>query len=754
MPHSADILVVEDDKVFSDFLENLLGFNGYSIRLAHTGQEALKCISRRKADLVLLDVGLPDMDGRNVLKLIGADAPDTPVILMTGAASVESATKALQSGAYDYLAKPLEPSKLFKTIQNALDRNRIEKQRQKAVEKLGESEEKYHQLFDNIVDAVTIIDAKTSRFEDANKATLDLYGYSLEEFCKLTVGDISAEKEKTQNALNRLKHGEQGGGFVPVRYQQKKDGTIFPVEISVAAFESDGLKKYISSVRDITLRVEAQKEMLKTKSRMQHLLVSSPAVIYAAKPDTNSLSYISDNVKETLGYHWIDFIENPSFWEDCIHPDDAEGIMRDKSQLQHSENRVHEYRLKHADGNYRWLRDESRLIFDEHQHPIEVIGSWIDITDEKMAEQALRESEQRFRCLVENSLVGISIIQNDRFVYKNPAQQKMRDSFGQESLSDLINDIHPEDIDKVKAAYGKLIAGKTESIDVDIRFYAGDSSHQKANLRWAQCRATAISYRGEAAVLINIMDVTKAKELEQQLIIKNKMISLGRVAAGIAHEIRNPLTGINSYLYTLAEWCQSDSLELDDLEMMSPILDQIQTASNKIESVIKRVMDFSKPGAPKMEKTNINLALEEAIELSAVTLRKNGIKIESSLSPNLPRCYADPLLIEQVILNLITNAAKAFDAFNGLKLVGVDSYSASNTVFIRVSDSGPGIPPAHEEKIFDPFFTTNPEDSGIGLNIAQRIIADHNGSIALGKSKWGGAEFTIRLPIERRVYPR
>ena len=394
------------------------------------------------------------------------------------------------------------------------------------------------------------------------------------------------------------------------------------------------------------------------------------------------------------------------------------------------------------------------MIVDERNRPIEIVGSWVDITQAKIAEQSLRQSEMRFRDLVENSPIGISIIQDGQFVFNNPAQQKMRATIRDETLSSFIEDIHPDDIDKVNAAFEKLLAGGIASIDIDLRFNAPSNSNQTSSLQWTQCRASTITYRGEPAILINVLDITAAKELEQQLIIKNKMISLGRVAAGIAHEIRNPLTGINSYLYTLHELCQSDSLESDDLEIMRPIVDQIQTASNKIESVIKRVMDFSKPGAPKMEKTNINHALEEAIELSSVTLRRNGIKIESTLSQNLPMCHADPHLVEQVILNLINNAAKAIERFNGLKVIGVDSYSANNTLFIRVSDSGPGIPLSHKDKIFDPFFTTHKEGSGIGLNIAQRIIADHNGSISLGKSKWGGAEFTISLPIERRVYPR
>ncbi len=754
MAHSAAILVVEDDNLFSDYLKRLLGYNGYNIQLAQNGQEALRYIGSETADLVLLDIGLPDMDGRTLLKKIGSDTPDTPVILMTGDASIESATEALKNGAYDYLAKPLEPNKLFKTIENALDRNRIQKQHRKAIEKLGESEEKYHRLFESITDALVTFDSETLKFDDANQAALDLFGYSLEEFCELDVTDISSEKDKTQIAIEKMKHGEQGSNMVPLRYLQKKDGTVFPAEISSASFITGGRQKFIGSIRDITGRIAAQKELLKTKARMEHLLVSSPAIIYAARPDRNSITYISDNVREELGYHRMDFIEDSNFWLNHVHPDDLKFLRLETSKLHEDGKRVHELRFRRSNGDYRWLRDESRMIYDEHNRPIEIVGSWIDITEAKIAEQALRQSEERFRDLVENSPIGISIVQHDQFVYKNPSQLKMRGSKAHEKLSDVVKDIHPEDIDKAKSAYKALTSRKTETVDIDIRFYTEAGAKQNANLRWVQCRASAITYHGEDAVLLNIVDITKTKEFEQQLIIKNKMISLGRVAAGIAHEIRNPLTGINSYLYTLDDLCQSESLDLEELEMMKQIVGQIQTASNKIESVIKRVMDFSKPGAPKMVKTDINSALEEAIELSAVSLRKNGIKIERSLSPNLPPCYADPQLIEQVILNLITNAANAIETFNGLKIIGIESYAANNTLFIRVSDSGPGIPLNHRDKVFDPFFTTKEDGSGIGLNIAQRIIADHNGSISLEKSKWGGAEFTIRLPVERRMYPR
>jgi signal transduction histidine kinase len=255
--------------------------------------------------------------------------------------------------------------------------------------------------------------------------------------------------------------------------------------------------------------------------------------------------------------------------------------------------------------------------------------------------------------------------------------------------------------------------------------------------------------------LLNAVDITEAKQLEHQLLIKNKMLSLGRVAAGIAHEIRNPLTGINTYLYTIEDLCESDRLGPEEMKVIRQILAQIQVASNKIESVIKRVMDFSKPGAPRMVRTDINKSLEEAIELSSVTMRKNGIKFEKSLAADLPQCYADPHLIEQVVLNLITNAARAMEkSTNGNKRVEIKSSAQNNTLCIQVADAGPGVPSELREKIFDPFFTTKDDGSGIGLNIAQRIVADHNGSISLGSSRWGGAEFKIELPIERRIDAR
>jgi C4-dicarboxylate-specific signal transduction histidine kinase len=229
--------------------------------------------------------------------------------------------------------------------------------------------------------------------------------------------------------------------------------------------------------------------------------------------------------------------------------------------------------------------------------------------------------------------------------------------------------------------------------------------------------------------------------------LQEKMASLGRVTAGIAHEIRNPLTGINTYLYSLRKGIESGVSEPRECTALLAIAHEIQNASDKIEGVIRRVMDFARPGMPKLADININRPIEEAVKLSAATLRKNGIALEQAREDNLPACRADLQMIEQVVLNLITNAVQAMQGSRGDKRLELRTSSSGEHVLVTVADSGPGIPAAERGKIFDPFYTNKSDGSGIGLSLCQRIITDHRGTITVAASRWGGAEFRLELPV-------
>jgi PAS domain S-box-containing protein len=380
----------------------------------------------------------------------------------------------------------------------------------------------------------------------------------------------------------------------------------------------------------------------------------------------------------------------------------------------------------------------------EERNLIDAIAERIGrIIERNRAQTALVESEKRFRELVEHSLTGISIIQDNQIVYQNPEQERLLGPLPRPIKFADTDSIHPDDIAKVDAFYESIRTEKLPIGSVEFRFYPPSEKANRSKMKWVHCQANRVTYQGKAGLLVNMMDMTKAKELEHLLTIQDKMASLGRVAAGIAHEIRNPLSGINIYLNTLKKLHHRDGSE----EKVEQILKQVQSASIKIESVIRRVMDFAKPSEPKLTLIDINEPITDAVSLTAVTMRKSGIKIEKFLTDDLPRIAADKNLIEEMVLNLMNNAAEAMKAMEAGKKIGVASFVEDDQIFIQVSDSGPGVPQEIRDKIFDPYFTTKHEGTGIGLSLCHRIINDHGGSLAVSDSDLGGAEFRIAIPI-------
>ncbi len=375
----------------------------------------------------------------------------------------------------------------------------------------------------------------------------------------------------------------------------------------------------------------------------------------------------------------------------------------------------------------------------------EIVNVYQDVTEVKLAQKALEDSEKRFRDLVENALTGISIVQENKVVYQNQEQERLIGPLPRSYLLADPEKIHPDDVETVKRLSQRIDRGEIQTLETEFRFYSHGTSKNARDMKWVYCRALSIDYRGKEAILFNMIDMTQAKELEHLLAIQDKMASLGRVAAGIAHEIRNPLSGINIYLNTLKKLHHKKGSE----EKVQQILGQIQSASHKIESVIRRVMDFAKPGEPRLSLIDLNRPIMEAINLSAVTLRKSGVELDRMLSEDLPPCKADPALIEEMALNILNNATQAMKTMEAGKKILVTSNVVDERIILTFSDSGPGIAPDIKDKIFDPYFTTKSDGTGIGLSLSHRIVTDHGGSITVVGSDLGGAEFRIEIPIRK-----
>ncbi len=361
------------------------------------------------------------------------------------------------------------------------------------------------------------------------------------------------------------------------------------------------------------------------------------------------------------------------------------------------------------------------------------------------AAKALGESEERFRDLLEKCPVGIFIVQDNQVVYQNSQQKELLGPLPRYFDLGTFEGLHPDDAEKVRTMCSDVAKGKARRLSADFRLCPVSQPDCRLGRKWIYCSASRLHYQGKDATLVNMMDITRSKELEHLVRIQDKMTSLGRVAAGIAHEIRNPLSGINIYLKTLERLLERGM----DQEKAQDILNHIQSASNKIESVVKRVIDFSRPSRPHFIVGNLNKPIEDAISLSAVTLRKSGISLDKKLQENLPKCTLDQHLMEEVILNLITNAVEALSITDGERKMEVNSFSEGDAIFVRIADSGPGIPLDLREQVFDPFFSTKDRGTGIGLSLSHRIVADHGGSLSVSSSKWGGAEFLLEIPCRK-----
>lgn len=387
-----------------------------------------------------------------------------------------------------------------------------------------------------------------------------------------------------------------------------------------------------------------------------------------------------------------------------------------------------------------WLESNRVPLRDEAGEVFGVLCTHEDITPRIETGRKLAESERRFRSLVEHSPAGILILKDGRVVYSNPEQKRL---FGVERDDFYFDDLMsapPGDLRMLYHLDDEPGLGEGRTWEHELRFYPLGKVYNSMELRWVLCRATRISHKGGPAYLIIMLDISRAKELEHMVKIQDKMASLGRVAAGIAHEIRNPLSGINLYLSAL----QGSKAAADPAT--AAIIEKMRSVSGRIEAVVKRVLDFSRPTTPMLGWMQVNRALENVLDLTAVSLRKAGVSVELRLEKGLPLIYADQQLLEQVFVNLVTNAMQAMKDWNGPRRLLISSAVQGHRVSVRVADSGPGVPPEHQDRIFDPFFSTGGHGSGIGLSLCARIVGDLGGALEYNRGAMGGAEFVVSLP--------
>ena len=229
------------------------------------------------------------------------------------------------------------------------------------------------------------------------------------------------------------------------------------------------------------------------------------------------------------------------------------------------------------------------------------------------------------------------------------------------------------------------------------------------------------------------------KKIHAQLFRSEKLASLGKLAAGVAHEINNPLTGILT----------NSSLLLEDLDTEDPRRDDVEVMVKetiRCREIVKRLLDFAKQTKPQKRLASINALIDNIILLVRNQTSFRNIIIDKHLAGNVPDVLVDPDQIQQVFVNIILNAAESMTG-GGSLTIRSSTTSDGQSILVSFSDTGPGIPEAMREKIFDPFFTTKEHGTGLGLSISYGIVEQHGGDISVESAPGKGSTFVITLPV-------
>lgn len=388
-----------------------------------------------------------------------------------------------------------------------------------------------------------------------------------------------------------------------------------------------------------------------------------------------------------------------------------------------------------------------------------VVVAWgVGVARERVsaARAAFRASEDKYRQLVEKSLAGIFVYRGDRILYANSRFKDIvgytLDEVTDRSFWQFIDD---RDRPLVQGRVAQRERGNASDLRYECRLNA-----KAGKTAWAEVVSSIIDYEGEPAVLVSVYDITQRKEneekqrelsklaqkQEEQLVHSTRLAEMGEMAAGVAHELNQPLTGIKNYARNATFMIEEGGTDLDDVkENLRLIASQVDRASK----IIGQMREMARRTERHLAPVDVNGTLRESVEFIMPQLKLSGVAVAFQLSAALPPVLGDGIRLEQVFLNLLTNARHAMEE-SPERLLTIRTRhepGARWPVVIEIADTGKGFPPGVAEKLFTPFFTTKQAShgTGLGLSISLTIIKDHQGTIEAAGAEGKGALFTVRL---------
>ncbi len=597
------------------------------------------------------------------------------------------------------------------------------------------AEERFRTIFESAPDAYYLCDLN-GVFIDGNRAAEQLTGYSKEEL----VGgsflglDLLPEREvsKAAELLTVNSRGEPTGPDELV-LRRKERGEV-EVEITTHPVDLQGQTVVLGIARDITERRRAEEALRESERRLSTLMGNLPGMAYRCRGDADwTMLFASEGSHALTGYtpEELGGGSRITFGE-LIHPDDRERVWQEvQAAAEGPRPFVLEYRINDANGREKWVWEQGVEV-----EPGILEGLIIDITERRLAQEALRVSEERHRSMVEHNLAGV--LRSDaagRILFCNPAAAAIAgvDNPG-ELVGREVRDFYPDAEDRRRFVQQLEHADEIHNLEARLRRVDGSTA-------WSLVNAAVVRNPDGTPAFYEctIVDITDNRELEAQLRQAQKMEAVGRLAGGVAHDFNNLLQAFSGLTHGLR-------LHAGDPAAFSERIEELSNMIRRGSQLTRQLLLFSRRETYQPERLDLADVVQGTEKLFRHLLRED-IRLETRRTQGPLPIEADRGQLEQVLVNLAVNAQDAMP--DGGRLEMSTFLEGDGWATLVVQDSGSGIPEAIRDKVFEPFFTTKEAGlgTGLGLAVVHGIVTRAGGNIEVESETGKGATFRIRLPL-------
>ncbi|NQX70945.1 PAS domain S-box protein [Paenibacillus alba] len=534
-------------------------------------------------------------------------------------------------------------------------------------------------------------------------------------------------------ALQDYQKVVQTGKFSNLTYRiRKKDGEYLHLEaagITVTDADTGKLNEIIIVTRDITERMQMMAKL--EEAQALSLLISDNAldIITFATPDCIT-RYISPAVRRLLGYEPEEMIGTTM--TDLWHPDDLEGFLK-RGLFKDGDVDMFECRVRHQQGHYVWFETTVKMICDEQGTLSQVIGVGRDITLRKKAENELRATKEKLESFINHNVDPVMMINTECDVVKiNFAFEATFGWTSQEIVGINVFDF-PFIPDKSRP-------GCVEALK-QLQPYCLETVRKKKNGDDLPVMISFFTIQDEAGKpngwALTLRDLTTYKQAEELLINSEKLSIAGQLAAGIAHEIRNPITAIKGFMQLLRSGRTEKPMYFDI----------ISSEIERIEMILSELLILAKPQLIHTERKDIQILLRQVTTLLESQANMNNVQVETEFEPCAIYVLGDENQLKQVCINFIKNAIEAMPHGGKIQIQLIRTNVA--TILLRFIDQGCGIPEHILAKLGQPFLTTKETGTGLGFMVSKKIIENHNGTIKVSSVENEGTTIEVCLPAAK-----